>query len=80
MNNLPIRTQIAQCEVAYYKIQNTNPVLADIDMEFYHSLPPVQALLGEMTRLESLAVKLAANDNNTTDNTNTTTTATQRIR
>jgi len=75
MNNLPIRTQIAQCEVEYYKMRNTNPVLAEVDMDFYHSLPPVQAFLGEMTRLESLAMKLAANDNNTTNNTNTTTTA-----
>jgi len=30
-------------------------------MEFYHSLPPVQVLLGEMTRLERLAMSLEAN-------------------
>jgi len=76
MKNLPIRTQIARCEVEYYKIRNTNPVLAEVDMDFYHSLPPVQVLLGEMTRLEGLAMKLAANDNDTTNNTNTTTTTT----
>jgi len=29
MNNLPIRTQIAQCEVAYYKFWNTIPGLAE---------------------------------------------------
>ena len=78
MNNLPpIRTQIAQCEVAYYKIQHTNPVLAEVDMEFYHSLPPVQVLLEEMTRLESLAMKLEANDNKTTTNTTNSMTTTR---
>ena len=46
MNNLMIRTQIAECEVAYYKIWHTDPVLAEVDMEYYHSLPPVQILLG----------------------------------
>mmetsp|Transcript_20413 Transcript_20413/g.22771 ORF Transcript_20413/g.22771 Transcript_20413/m.22771 type:complete len:138 (+) Transcript_20413:184-597(+) len=72
MNNLTIRTQIAKCKVAYYKIRHTNPVLADVDMEFYHSLPPVQVLLGEMTRLKSLAMSLKAN--NTKPITTTTTT------
>mmetsp|Transcript_1345 Transcript_1345/g.1482 ORF Transcript_1345/g.1482 Transcript_1345/m.1482 type:complete len:113 (-) Transcript_1345:202-540(-) len=62
MNNPTIRTQIAECEVAYYKIRHTNPVLADVDMEFYHSSPPVQVLLGEMTRLESLAMSLKGNN------------------
>jgi len=33
----------------------------DVAMEFYHSLPPVQVLLGEMTRLERLAMSLEAN-------------------
>ena len=56
MNNIAIRTQIAKCEVAYYKILHTNPVLAEVDMEFYHSLPPIQVLLREMTRLEILAM------------------------
>ena len=41
MNNQTIRTQIAECEVVYYKIRHTNPVLAEVDMEFYHSLSPV---------------------------------------
>merc|ERR1712238_103201 len=71
MNNITIRTQIAACEVAYYKIRHTLPVLVDVDMEFYHSLPPVQVLLGEMTRLESLAMQLEVN--NITPTTNTTT-------
>jgi len=51
MNNLTIHTQIAEREVAYYKTRHMNPVLAEVDMEFYHSLPPVQVLLREMTRL-----------------------------
>ena len=76
MNNLPHRTQIAQCEFEYYKMRNTNPVLVKVNMDFYHSLPPVQVLLGEMIRLESLTMKLAANNNDTTNNTTTTTTAT----
>ena len=74
MNNLPIRTQIAQCEVEYYKMRNTNPVLAEVDMDFYHSLPPVQALLGKMTRLESLAMR-EANETTTTTTTPTTETS-----
>jgi len=41
-------------------------------MEFYHSLQPVQVLLGEMTRLERLAMSLEAN--NTKPITTTTTT------
>ena len=73
MNNITICTQIAECEVAYYKIRHTNPVLAEVDMEFYHSLPPVQVLLGEMTKLERLAMQLEVN--NITPTTNTTTTS-----
>ena len=46
MSNPSIRTQIAECEVAYYKIRHTNPVLAEVDMEFYHRLPPVQKFSG----------------------------------
>merc|ERR1712238_552106 len=76
MNNITIRTQIAKCEVAYYKIRHTNPVLAEVDMEFYHSLPPVQVLLGEMTRLESKAMRLEANDINNAGPTISTTTST----
>jgi len=69
MNNLTIRTQIAKCKVAYYKIRHTNPVLAEVTMEFYHSLPPVHFLLGEMIRLESLAMSLKANNIKPTDTT-----------
>ena len=76
MNNPTIRTQIVEFEVAYYKIRHTNPVLAEVDTDFYYSLPPVQVLLGEMTRLESLAMQLKANDIKTTTNTTTPTTAT----
>jgi len=72
MNNLPIRTQIAEREVVYYKIRQTNPILAEVDMEFYHSLPPVQVLLGEMTRLESKAMRLDATARDTTATTTTT--------
>ena len=76
MSNPTIRTQIAECEVAYYKIvphtRHINPALADSTMQFYHSLPPVQVLLGEMTRLERLAMSLEAN--NTKPSTTTTTT------
>ena len=79
MTNPTIRTQIAECEVAYYKIRHTNPVLAEVDMEFYHSLPPVQVLLGEMTRLESLTMRLEANNIKTTTNTTSTTTATHTV-
>mmetsp|Transcript_5966 Transcript_5966/g.6690 ORF Transcript_5966/g.6690 Transcript_5966/m.6690 type:complete len:94 (-) Transcript_5966:373-654(-) len=65
MSNPTIHTQIAECEVAYYKIvphtRHINPALADSTMQFYHSLPPVQVLLGEMTRLERLAMSLEAN-------------------
>ena len=75
MINLTIRTQITECEIAYYKICCTNPVLADVDMDFYHTLPPVQVLLNEMTRLEGLAMSLKAN--NTKLITTTTTTADQ---
>ena len=63
MNNPTIRTQIAECEVAYYKIWHTNPILAEVDIEFYHSLPPVQVLLEEMTRLANLAMSLEKNAN-----------------
>ena len=77
MNNSTIQTQIAECEVAYYKIRHTNPVLAEVDMEFYHSLPPVQVLLREMTRLESLTMQLEANNITTTTNITTTMTATR---
>ena len=77
MNNLPIRTQIAKCEVAYYKIWHKNPVLAEVAMEFYHSLPSVQVLVGERTGLESLAMKLEANNNKPTTNTTTFTTTTR---
>ena len=76
MTNPTIRTQIAEYEVAYYKIQYTNPILAEVDLEFYHSLPPVQILLGEMTILESLAMGLKVNNVTPTTNTTTTTTAT----
>jgi len=76
MNNLPIRTQIAESEIAYYKIRHTNPVLVEVDMDFYHSLPPVQVLLGEMTRLESLAMRLEANNIKTTTTITPTMTAT----
>ena len=65
MNNLTIRTHISECEVACYKIRHTNPILAEMDMEFYHSLPPVQVFLGEMTRLESLAIRLEGNNHTT---------------
>ena len=72
MSNPTIRTQIAECEVAYLKIRHTNLVLAEVTMEFYHSLPPVQVLLSEMTRLKRLAMSLGAN--NTKPITTTTTT------
>ena len=76
MNNQTIRLQIAVLEVKYYKTRHINLVLAEEDMKFYYSLQSVQEILGEMTRLEGLAMKLAANDNDTTNNTNTTTTTT----
>ena len=78
MNIPTIRTQITECELSYYKIRHTNPVLAGVDMELYYSLPPVQVLLGEMTRLESLAMRLEGNNIKTTANTTTTTTATHK--
>jgi len=71
MSNPTIRTQIAECEVAYYKIWHINPVLADVATEFYHSLPPIQVLLGEMRRLESLAMSLEANNTKPTATTTT---------
>ena len=61
MTNPTIYTQIAECEVTYYKIRHTNPVLAKVDMEFYHNLQPVQVLFGKMTRLKSKAMKHEAN-------------------
>ena len=76
MNKPTICTEIAECEVAYYKLWHINPVLAEVDMKFYHSLPPVQVLLGEMIGLESLAMRLKANDIKTTTNTTTTITTT----
>mmetsp|Transcript_21871 Transcript_21871/g.22191 ORF Transcript_21871/g.22191 Transcript_21871/m.22191 type:complete len:99 (+) Transcript_21871:3-299(+) len=56
MNNQTIRLQIAVLEFEYLKTRHLNPVLADVDMEFYHSLLPVQELLGEMIRLERFAI------------------------
>ena len=41
MSNLIICTHIKECEVAYYKIRNTNPFLSEVNMELYHSLKPV---------------------------------------
>ena len=54
------------------------PIFAEVDMEFYHSLPSVQVLLGEMTRLESVAMSLKASTiiNTGTTITTTNTTAT----
>ena len=46
MSNPTIHTQTVECEVAYYKIRHTDPVLAEMTMEFYLSLPPVKVLLG----------------------------------
>ena len=63
MNNLVMCTQIAECEVTYYKFRHTIPCLAEVTMEYYHSLPSVQVLLGEMTRLENLAMSLEENEN-----------------
>ena len=50
-------------------------MLAEVDMEFYHSLPPVQEILGEMTRLEILATS-HKESNITTATTTTITTLT----
>ena len=47
-------------------------MLAEVTMEFYHSLPPVQVLLGEMTRLERLATSLEANNTKPIPTTTTT--------
>ena len=68
INISTICTQIVKWGGAYYKIRHTNPVLAEVDMEFYHSLPPVQVLFGERTRLESLTAKLEANNIETNTN------------
>ena len=73
VNNQTIRLQITVLKVEYLKIRHINPVLAEGDMEFYHSLSPVQELLGEITRLERLAMRLKARD---TNNATTTTTST----
>ena len=73
MNNQTIRLQITALEVEYYKTRHIKPVLADVDMEFYHSLQPVQEILGEMARLESLAMRLKAAASDTTATTTTTT-------
>ena len=35
------------------------PDLTELDMESYNSLPPIQALLVEMTRLDRLAITQA---------------------
>ena len=72
MNNQTIRLKFAVLEVEYYKTRHINPVLADVDMEFYHILPPVQGILGEMTRLESLAMRLKAAASDITATTTTT--------
>ena len=71
MNNSEICFQIAICEVFYHNIWHINPVLVEVDMEFYHSFPIVQNILGDMTRLESVAMSR--------DNANTTTTASTTV-
>ena len=77
MNNITIRRQIAKCEVAYYKIRHTHPVLVEVDMIFYHSLSSVQLLLGEISRLKSFAMSFKATNIRTTSNKTMCTTATQ---
>ena len=78
MNNREIRLQITVCEVHYYKIRHINPVLAEVNMGFYHSLPIVQKLLEKMIRLKRLAMsfKVSDNINTTTTTSNTTSTIT----
>ena len=76
INNPTIRIQIVVCEVAYYKIRHINPVLAEVDMELYHNLPPAQKLFGEMTRPEILAMSLETSDTTTTTTTTVTLTPT----
>ena len=73
MNNQIICLQIAVPEVEYLKTKYINPVLAEVDMEFYHHLPAVQEHLGEMARLERLVIRLNAS-NTTTDTTTMTAT------
>ena len=43
-----------------------------MNIELYHSLPPIQELLGKMTRLESVALRPKATASNTTATTITT--------
>ena len=69
INNQTIRLQIAVLEVEYLKTRHINPVLADVKMDFYHSLPPVQELLGEIIQLERLAMRLEGNITNDTTTT-----------
>ena len=47
MNKRTIRLQISVLEVEYYKTRHIYPVLAEVGMEFYHSLPPVQEIWGK---------------------------------
>mmetsp|Transcript_53073 Transcript_53073/g.61291 ORF Transcript_53073/g.61291 Transcript_53073/m.61291 type:complete len:134 (+) Transcript_53073:319-720(+) len=54
MNNPTIRLEITIPEVEYKKIMHINPDLAELDMESYNSLPSVQKILVEMTRLDRL--------------------------
>ena len=79
MNNPTIQLQITCCKVTYYKIRHINPVLVEVDMEFYHSLPTVQKVLKEMIRLESVAMSLKAS-NITSATTTMTTTPTPTIK
>ena len=58
-NYQTIRLQITVLEVEYLKTRHMNPVLAEVKIEFYHSLPPVEEILGEMPRLERLATRHA---------------------
>ena len=69
MNNLEKCLQILVYEVHYYRIWHINSVLAEVDMEFYHSWPIIQKYFRGMTWLESLAMSLK-----NSDNTNVTTT------
>ena len=69
MNNPTIRTKFAEYEVAYFKIQHKNPILAEVDIEFYHSLPPVQVLFVVMTGQASKAMNLEGNNIKPTSNT-----------
>ena len=71
MNNPTISLQITVLEVEYLKLRYINPVLVEADMESYHSLPPVQKLLKEMTRLENLVMRLKLSNTTTTTTTPT---------